>query len=186
MNIVDRAKDLASNAAAKAAALMAQPDQPTGADNYVALVQADQAGLQREIDATYAELGKAYYEDHEENADNAVLREELTGKIKSLKTRISEYDGHIAEVAARRRCHACGEQLPEGARFCSRCGAKLPEHPGITRTQPVSRTCPVCKSAVSPSADFCTTCGARLDETGGPASACACAQMDPPAGDDQA
>lgn len=57
------------------------------------------------------------------------------------------------EDAPKLRCGACGEPLPEGAKFCPACGKPAAQ----------KRACPVCGAA--PAADtarFCAECGAPL------------------------
>ena len=50
-------------------------------------------------------------------------------------------------------CVNCGEQLPEGARFCPACGAE--------QTAP---TCASCGAALLPTARFCFSCGAPVPD----------------------
>lgn len=48
-------------------------------------------------------------------------------------------------------CPSCGTQLPEGAKFCSSCGATLG-----------ARLCPKCGASLQPTARFCDNCGAPV------------------------
>ena len=50
-------------------------------------------------------------------------------------------------------CVNCGEQLPEGARFCPACGAE--------QTAP---TCATCGAALLPGARFCFSCGTPVPD----------------------
>jgi len=50
------------------------------------------------------------------------------------------------------RCPHCGAQLPEGARFCARCGQSLP-------AKAPERTCPHCGQPVGADEAYCPHCG---------------------------
>lgn len=50
------------------------------------------------------------------------------------------------------KCSQCGAELPEGARFCSECGAKVT----------LSETCPNCDAILRAGARFCHACGASV------------------------
>lgn len=49
-------------------------------------------------------------------------------------------------------CHSCGSDLPENARFCTRCGA---EASGPSK-------CPDCSAEVAAGSKFCTACGSQM------------------------
>lgn len=52
-------------------------------------------------------------------------------------------------------CHNCGNKLPEGAAFCSSCGAKIQANaPGV---------CTVCGAELPEGAEFCIGCGAAIN-----------------------
>lgn len=57
----------------------------------------------------------------------------------------------IVKQAKITKCWKCGEELPEGAKFCPYCGA--PQTP---------IKCPKCGAVNSPGAKFCTNCGSPL------------------------
>ena len=48
---------------------------------------------------------------------------------------------------------ACGEELPEGQKFCPNCGTAVPQ-PKIT--------CPGCGKEYEPGTRFCMECGTKL------------------------
>lgn len=62
-------------------------------------------------------------------------------------------------------CYACGLRLPDGARFCARCGRRQVKEAGVVPSNvaaPLSRpTCPHCRQAVD--GDVCARCGHPLD-----------------------
>ncbi len=57
------------------------------------------------------------------------------------------------------KCQNCGNELPEGAKFCLECGSKVepPIKEGMIK-------CPKCE-AIVPAGKFCLECGALLKET---------------------
>src|SRR2546427_5469890 len=55
------------------------------------------------------------------------------------------------------KCAICGQDNPEGAKFCRGCGAALSNE----------RLCPKCGARNLPDSSFCSECGARLDLTAG-------------------
>ena len=59
------------------------------------------------------------------------------------------------ETPAQNHCAACGEAVPEGARFCPNCGTSVARK---------KKTCPVCGAeATVEGARFCAECGAPLN-----------------------
>ena len=50
------------------------------------------------------------------------------------------------------KCPKCGEELEDGATFCTNCGEKL------------TSVCPKCGKSLKPGAKFCSGCGANLAE----------------------
>lgn len=55
-------------------------------------------------------------------------------------------------------CPSCGETIPEGSKFCLKCGAKIEEqHNDFVK-------CPSCGANV-PNGKFCLECGAKLEAT---------------------
>jgi len=51
-------------------------------------------------------------------------------------------------------CTNCGENVPEGQKFCIHCGSAMTAAPG--------KTCPQCGKQLPAEAGFCTECGAKL------------------------
>ena len=54
------------------------------------------------------------------------------------------------------RCSKCGEYVPDGNVFCTKCGVSI------------KKTCPKCNSPINPGNEFCNTCGSPLSETAAP------------------
>ena len=53
-------------------------------------------------------------------------------------------------------CTECGEELPEGMRFCPNCGTPAPQD----EMQP--NLCPGCGKEYTPGSRFCMDCGTKL------------------------
>jgi len=53
-------------------------------------------------------------------------------------------------------CPSCGQQNPQGAKFCSNCGTKLEDNPG-------KQFCTECGQELAPGAKFCSNCGAKQE-----------------------
>lgn len=67
-----------------------------------------------------------------------------------------------------RTCPFCEQTIPDGQRFCSRCGYSMPEAMGTAVPQaPASGTdcCPKCGLPKSQSRRFCVGCGTPLDSS---------------------
>ena len=55
-----------------------------------------------------------------------------------------------------KKCPNCNANIPDGAQYCTSCGAKYTD---------VNR-CPSCGQSLTPNAKFCTKCGKRIDGNG--------------------
>lgn len=65
------------------------------------------------------------------------------------------------------KCQYCGNEMSEGAKFCSLCGKKVIE----AEPAPAKRFCPSCGQEGKPDMLFCEYCGARLTDKARPAPA---------------
>lgn len=125
---------------------------------------AYQSNLNQSIDdawqkmsTLFYELGKSYYEQHME--DHQTEYEEQLSAIRDVHAELDQYQKLTDDVAARKRCPACGANLMEGAVFCSICGAKIPEVPIGMGEQ---KLCPQCHAVVDSDDAFCSICGTDL------------------------
>lgn len=57
------------------------------------------------------------------------------------------------------RCQYCGNEMREGALFCSQCGNRA-----VSQAAPVKKICPNCGEEGAPDMLFCEYCGTRLTE----------------------
>lgn len=140
-------------------AVQEPPSQGGGA--YLTALEQSRAGALEKLSERYLELGRAYYESHLD--DHGTEYEESLAAIRDAHAEITRCQQQSEEIAARRRCPACGAELTEGSRFCNICGTKLPEAPVSAKAQSQGqRLCPQCRAVLAPDDVFCTSCGANL------------------------
>lgn len=89
----------------------------------IAKLKLDIKSKEDYIEKQFVELGKAYFEKHKdedgiEEAEQFFLIKEAQEAIESMKAEVLRIQGAEA-------CVKCGSRMPEGATFCSNCGAKL-------------------------------------------------------------
>ena len=86
----------------------------------------------------------------------AYKQKKLPSEIFDVIARFTSSGGAAAVTAAPAAapqgscCPHCHAQVPQGAKFCSSCGAKLVNN------------CPECGAAVTPGSKFCSQCGKAL------------------------
>lgn len=118
----------------------------------------------------YVDLGKAYYENPEDENIEA-----FKDSITAVKEVIAGYEAELAERKGLKTCSNCGATMAKEVLFCSKCGAKneIPEEPAPEAEEPVEETaakepekkvCPVCEAEVSEDMAFCEVCGTKLDD----------------------
>ena len=120
---------------------------------------------EKALQAIFAQLGKAYYEQKAEQPDEAFR--DLCEKAKERKARILNLDEELMRLKNIRTCSACGAKNGYTGQFCSTCGAKLPvpevvEAEVPTETEAPSAFCQNCGAALSPGTQFCQNCGAKV------------------------
>ena len=117
------------------------------------------------LQAIYAQLGKAYFEQKGEQPDEAFR--DLCEKAKEIKARILNLDEELMRCKNIRTCPACGAKNGYSGQFCSTCGAKLPvpevvEAEAATETEALPAFCQNCGIALSPGTQFCQNCGVKV------------------------
>lgn len=111
---------------------------------------------EKALDKTFQELGKAYFEAHKDDAEEALKG--FVESINSSNEAIAEYKKEIALIKGVTNCPACGAEVPSGAAFCNFCGHKM-EAPEA----PAQRTCANCGAAIAENAAFCNVCGTKAE-----------------------
>ena len=74
------------------------------------------------ISMQYGALGKAYFEDHKDDAEPAY--EGITLVNDALKE-IEELKEELAKIKGSRKCPGCGADLKGEPAYCSKCGTKI-------------------------------------------------------------
>ncbi len=86
--------------------------------------QIDRASLRSKIKDKYAELGKKYYDMHENNTDENKAMKALVEEIASLKKQLAEADVSVNAKKCK-ACSFCETNNDAAALYCSKCGEKL-------------------------------------------------------------
>lgn len=113
----------------------------------------------------YADLGKAYYENPEDENIEA-----YKDSITAVKEVLAGYETDLADLKGLKTCTNCGARMAKEVLFCSKCGAKneVPE-PETVEAEEVEvvqemKKCPVCEAEVTEDMAFCEVCGTKLDD----------------------
>ena len=116
----------------------------------------------------YADLGRAYYENPEDENIEA-----YKDSIAAVKELVAGYEKELADMKGLKTCSNCGATMAKEVLFCSKCGAKneVPEEPAeepveeaAAEEAPKKRVCPVCEAEVTDDMAFCEVCGTKLDD----------------------
>lgn len=159
MSIFDQIGKIVNNSGAQA-----EPEQDRTA--YLDQLEETKADAMDKIYCLFAELGKAYYEDHTDGQQAEY--ESQMAAIREASAEIARLDQEAEEAAARKRCPSCGAELAEGSRFCNICGIRLMEATDSTGQPEQERNlCPKCGAAIEADDLFCASCGADLRGNGG-------------------
>lgn len=154
MSLFDQLGKIASNPGAQAASRQKE---------YAYLTELEQSkdAASQKLSSLYLELGKAYYDSHADDPQTDYPSQ--LAAIRDAHAEIAKCQQQAEEIAARKRCPACGAQLVEGSIFCNICGTKLPDVPGSAEQgHQEQKLCPQCQAAIGPDDVFCTACGADL------------------------
>ena len=83
----------------------------------------------------YAEIGKRYYAEQQENAQIPPRMKAAFLRVESLKKEIADKEAEILAMRGVRACPVCGSEVALKARFCYRCGAELPEEETLVQEE---------------------------------------------------
>ncbi len=119
------------------------------------------ADEEKNINALYPQIGKAYYELHKHDPEHALS--ELVAAVNDAFDRISQLNEQIAAINGMQKCPRCGAEVPENGMFCNTCGAKMP--PKVVM-EPVyagdTVRCTNCGSQIPAGQKFCVYCGTEV------------------------
>ena len=120
----------------------------------------------KKIEQLYAAIGKAYYENHKNDA--AAEEVASINEITALLAQIEENNEKIKQIKGVTKCANCGEDIAPDAMFCNNCGTKVVrETPATVEAAPAApvveqSVCPTCGQPVGQGNLFCNNCGAKL------------------------
>ncbi|MCL1895967.1 MAG: zinc ribbon domain-containing protein [Clostridiales bacterium] len=118
---------------------------------------------QNAINSYYTELGRAYYKQNSDNADNPYS--EIIDRIRSRFGRITELEHEISALQNEKICANCGAGANMDSLFCPRCGAGFPATADNSDNSP-GDACPACGKPLVEDDVFCPGCGLRVDGGG--------------------
>ncbi len=75
----------------------------------------------QELDDAYKTLGKRYYEENKDSAEDEITL------IRETLAEIEDMEVQVAGLKGGRRCPKCGAVVPMDSGYCNKCGAKLEE-----------------------------------------------------------
>ena len=137
----------------------------------IAKLQTQISVEKNKMKGLYTELGKAYYENPEDE-NVAAYRD----SIDAVKEIIASYEKELAALKGLKHCEGCGAPMAKEVLFCSKCGTKneIPEEPveeeaeveivEEVSAEPEKKICPVCEAEVTEDMAFCEVCGTKLDD----------------------
>lgn len=133
----------------------------------IAKLQTQISVEKNKMKGLYTDLGKAYYENPEDE-NVAAYRD----SIDAVKEVIAGYEKELAAMKGLKICTGCGASMAKEVLFCSKCGTKneIPEEPEeveeeiVEIEEPEKKTCPVCEAEVTEDMAFCEVCGTKLED----------------------
>ncbi len=125
---------------------------------------AESANKKHELKTFYADIGEQFCKKHPAQA--AEEFPEPYRRIAELESEIAALEEQILEQRGVRKCVSCGEQIPSGASFCSKCGTEQPAvdpepEPAEEGEVVTEWPCPACGVTNDSDAKYCVACGAK-------------------------
>lgn len=87
----------------------------------VAKLKLDIKSKEDALNKEYIALGKRYYYMQKEGE----IADEQIANVSSLLSEIADLKDEVVRMQGGACCPHCGAVIPEGAAFCSKCGAKM-------------------------------------------------------------
>lgn len=103
----------------------------------------------------YYQIGKLYASIHRDDCEDDFAG--MVAAITEAEEKIRDYKEQIQTIKGMQRCEKCGAEVPNGAAFCSSCGAAMPKIEPPERSDYVK--CSSCGADVKKGMRFCTSCG---------------------------
>ena len=118
------------------------------------------------INNQYFQIGKLYVSVHGTDYEDDFAG--MIGAIADAEAQIKDFKRQIQELKDVRRCEKCGAEVPDGAAFCSSCGATMPRAQVSEPADCVK--CENCGAYVKKGMRFCTFCGKPMEAVAAPAA----------------
>jgi DNA-directed RNA polymerase subunit RPC12/RpoP len=126
---------------------------------------------EKRINNMLLEIGKKYVELHKEEPEEDFVP--FLQAIDESEKKIEDYKVQIQNIKGVVRCTNCGAEVPNGAAFCSACGAQivLPQPEDTAEAEDGEQTeseeestvrCEKCGQLLPAGTKFCTTCGTEI------------------------
>ncbi len=116
-----------------------------------------------QLNRTYLEIGKLYYEQHKNDSTYDEGMAEKIAKVDEAFDAIAQLREQLNRAKGTVNCSSCGAVIPAGTVFCSKCGNKVEAE--VTTGMPAQEettACPQCGTANKVGAAFCINCGEKL------------------------
>ncbi|MBQ9833391.1 MAG: hypothetical protein IJO48_06645 [Clostridia bacterium] len=116
---------------------------------------------EKQIDALYLEIGKAYYEKNK--TDVNALNYDKISMVNNLTAEIAQCREDIKQIKGVEKCPRCGADVVANSAFCNSCGVQMSH--GWKNEQPAAPAVRVCQNCNQPAKEgdlFCNCCGTRL------------------------
>lgn len=117
---------------------------------------------EKRIASLYSEIGKAYYENHKDDA--AAEEASSISELNKLFAEVKQHKSEIGRIKGVEKCPHCGAEVAHGSAFCNSCGKAFSQsEPTPVTTATDGRVCPSCKAAVPEGNLFCNNCGTKIE-----------------------
>ncbi|MBR0172190.1 MAG: zinc ribbon domain-containing protein [Lachnospiraceae bacterium] len=120
---------------------------------------ADEERTQKNL---FLQLGREYFNNHAEDAEEALSR--TVQDIADSRARVRNLQHEINDIRGIRVCEDCGAEVRLGAVYCTACGVRLPDYVAPAREPGANPDrCIYCGRELNKADRFCPTCGTRID-----------------------
>ena len=93
----------------------------------VSKLKINAADLNNEIAKRYESLGRMIYEQKKTDNDSSELISDCIAAIDDLYEQLDAVNEQMVTMRAKFICKNCGQENPQNATYCSKCGQKMPE-----------------------------------------------------------
>lgn len=107
----------------------------------------------------YFQIGKLYVSIHKDDFEDDFAG--MIGVVAEAESKIRDYKKQIQDIKGVQRCEKCGAEVPNGAAFCSSCGATMLKIQAPVSTDYIK--CENCGTEVKKGMRFCTSCGKPIE-----------------------